>query len=191
VKAYLIPGAFEDLKSRDYQAVLDVYKKHGYEPEFVRIDWKYKTIDDWLEQVKTKIPKKNLGRSLLGGFSWGAMIALTVASEYTNPNKLFLFDLSPYFSEDLESAKGWWLKWAGKKRVESFKRLRINDLAGKIICPTVLFLGVGDRKGLARISKRVKDANHRISGSRLVTIKDVGHDVADPKYVKAVDEALN
>ena len=58
MKAYLIPGAFEDIKSRNYQAVLDVYKNLGYQPKFIKIDWKYKTIDDWVQQTKLAIPKK-------------------------------------------------------------------------------------------------------------------------------------
>jgi hypothetical protein len=59
MKAYLIPGWGEDLKDRNYQAVLDVYTAAGYEPKFVGIDWNYKLIDDWVEEVKEKISKRN------------------------------------------------------------------------------------------------------------------------------------
>ncbi len=122
MKAFLIPGNGEDLKSRDYQAVLNMYKELGYEPKFVTIDWKYKTIDDWVGQVKAEIPEKDLKESILSGFSWGSMIALTIAANYTNPKKLLLYSLSPYFAEDLPHVKGTWLKWAGKRRVATFKK---------------------------------------------------------------------
>src|SRR3990172_10564575 len=98
MKAYVIPGSGEDLSSRDYKAVLDVYKKSGYEPHFVSIKWKYRTIDNWVEQVTEQLSKNEIQSSLLSGFSWGSMIALTVAAQYTNPRKLFLFSLSPYFA---------------------------------------------------------------------------------------------
>ena len=113
MKAYLIPGAGEDLKSRDYGAVLKIYKDLGYQPEFVPIDWKYKTIDDWVEQVRTEISKKDLRNSLLSGFSWGSMIAVAIAADY-NPKQLLLFSLSPYFKEDFPLADDY-AKWAGKK----------------------------------------------------------------------------
>jgi pimeloyl-ACP methyl ester carboxylesterase len=190
MKAYLIPGAFEDLKDRNYQSVLDAYKDAGYEPKFIIIDWKYKTIDDWVEQVRTKIPKQDLKNSLLSGFSWGAMIAFTVAAKYTNPKGLLLHDLSPYFAEDLPRVKQSWLKWAGKKRLENFKQLQAMELAKHINCPTVLFLGIGDRKGLIPISRRVNETNKVLKTSRIIRIKGVGHDVADPKYIAAIKNEL-
>jgi dienelactone hydrolase len=190
MKAYLIPGAFEDLKDRNYQSVLDAYKDAGYEPEFIKIDWKYKTIDDWVEQAKTKIPKQDLKNSLLSGFSWGAMTAFTVAAKYTNPKDLLLHDLSPYFAEDLPRLKPSWLKWTGKKRLENFKQLQAMELAKHINCPTLLFLGIGDRKGLIPISRRVNETNKALKTSRIIRIKGVGHDVADPKYVAAIKNEL-
>ena len=127
MKAYLIPGNKEDLKSRNYQAVLNMYKELGYEPKFVPIDWKYKTIDDWIKQVRSKIPKKDLADSLLSGFSFGSMIALTVASQ-VNPKRLLLFSLSPYFKEDFPLPKSY-VNWAGKRRIENFKKVSFNKLA--------------------------------------------------------------
>jgi len=190
MKAYLIPGAFEDLKSRDYQAVLDVYKKLGYEPRFIKIDWKYKTIDDWVEQVQAKLSKENVQDSLLSGFSWGAMIALVLAAKYYSPKKLLLFSLSPYFAEDLPYVKKPWLKWAGKHRVATFKHLKMNELAVKIQCPTVIFIGDKEVSKYSDMKRRTREAHKRIQGSKLVIIKGVKHDVGDPLYVKATENAL-
>ncbi|HXY18153.1 MAG TPA: alpha/beta hydrolase [Candidatus Nitrosopolaris sp.] len=190
MKAYLIPGAFEDVKSRGYRALLDTYKELGYQPEFVRIDWKYKTIDDWVEQVKSEIPKENVQSSLLSGFSWGSMIALAVAAEHTNPKKLLLFSLSPYFAEDLPHVKKPWFRWAGKNRISTFKNFYMNELADKIDCPTVIFIGSKEVSKYSDMRRRTREAHKRIKGSRLVIIDGVKHDVADPKYVAAIKETL-
>ncbi len=186
MKAYLIPGAFDNLKSRDYQAVLDVYKKLGYDPEFIHIDWKYKTINDWVEQVEAKISKKDLRNSLLSGFSWGSMIALAVAAEYTNPKKLLLFSVSPYFAEDLPHVKKPWFKWAGKHRIATFKNFYMNELAAKIDCPTIIFIGSKEVSKYSDVKRRSREAHKRIKNSRKVVIKGVGHNLADPKYVEAI-----
>ncbi|MEK7096050.1 MAG: alpha/beta hydrolase [Patescibacteria group bacterium] len=190
MKAYLIPGKGEDLKSRDYQTVLNMYKQLGYEPHFVPIDWKYKTIDDWVEQVKAEIPEKDLKESILSGFSWGSIIALTVAANYTNPKKLLLYSLSPYFAEDLPNVKGTWLKWAGKRRVVTFKKLYMNELAVKINCPTVIFVGSKEVSKYSDIQRRTREAHKRIKNSKVIEIKGVKHDVGDPKYVEAIRKAL-
>ncbi len=190
MKAYLIPGAFEDLKDRGYQAVLDIYKECGYQAEFIRIDWKYKTIDDWVEQVKTKIPKEDLRNSLLSGFSWGSMIALAISAEHTNPKKLLLFSLSPYFAEDLPNVKKPWFKWAGKYRVAAFKNFSMNKLAAKIDCPTTIFIGSKEVSKYSDMRRRTREAHKRIKGSRVIEIKDVAHDVGNPKYVQAVEKSL-
>lgn len=190
MKAYLIPGAFEDLKSRDYQAVLDVYKAQGYQPEFIPINWKYKTIDDWIGQVKAAIPKNELKNSILSGFSWGAMIALVIAAEYINPERLFLFSLSPYFAEDIPTVKKPWFKWSGKKRVASFKNLYMNELAVKVRCPTTIFIGSREVSKYGDMKRRTREAYKRILGSNLVIVKDAKHDIGEPKYVAAIQKEL-
>jgi len=190
LRAYLIPGSGEDLKSRDYQAVLDMYKQLGYEPHFVPIEWKYKTIDDWVEQVKSKISINDLQNSLLSGFSWGAMIVLKLAADYATPKKLLLFSLSPYFAEDLPHVKKPWLKWAGKRRVATFKQLSMNKMATELNCPTLIFIGSKEVSKYSDMKRRTKEAHERIKGSKVIEIEGVKHDVGDPKYVAAIKKAL-
>ncbi len=187
MKAYLIPGWGEDLKSRNYGAVLKVYKEHGYEPQFITVDWKYKTIDDWVEEVKRKISKQDFQNSLLSGFSFGAMTSLVLAAEYQNPKRLLLFSLSPYFGEDIPSLKKWWLDAIGKKRVENFKRLPMAPLAPKIKCPTIIFAGTREGKELQH---RADEAYKRTKNSKLILMSGAKHDVGDPKYVEAIRKVL-
>ncbi|HSX18478.1 MAG TPA: hypothetical protein VLE51_03935 [Candidatus Saccharimonadales bacterium] len=189
MKAYLIPGNGEDLKSRNYQAVLDIYKKLGYQPIFVPIKWNYRTIDDWIAEVDNKIPAKEIQNSLLSGFSFGSMIALAVAAQ-VNPKKLLLFSLSPYFKEDFPLPKDY-AKWAGKRKTENFKTFSMNDLAVKINCPTIIFIGRKEIDKYSDMDERSSEAHKRIKNSRLVVVEDVGHDVSDPKYVESIKHSLN
>lgn len=164
-----------------------MYKQFGYEPHFVTIDWRYKTINDWVEQVKSKISKRELENSLLSGFSWGAMTSLVLASEYINPKRLLLFSLSPYFAEDIPSLKTWWLKRTGKRRTENFRRLSMVSLSVKIKCPTTIFVGSKEGKEL---NYRVNEAHKRIKNSKLILMNGVKHDVANPKYIEAIKKEL-
>lgn len=188
MKAYLIPGNGEDLKSREYGAVLKLYKDLGYEPEFVLIDWKYKTIDDWVGQVLRKLSKRDIQKSLLSGFSFGSMIALAVAAD-ANPKQLLLFSLSPYFKEDFPIPDDY-EKWAGKRRIENFRRLSMNDLAAKVGCPTKIFIGRKEMDKYTDMDERSSQACTRIKNSKLIVIDGVGHDVGHPKYIEAIRKEL-
>jgi pimeloyl-ACP methyl ester carboxylesterase len=190
MKAYLIPGNGEDLESRNYQAVLNAYKRLGYEPHFVTVNWKYRTIDDWIEHVSSKIPRPEIQKSLLSGFSFGSMIALDVAAK-TNPRKLHLYSLSPYFKEDRPfPAK--YLKWHGKRRIENFRNFSMNKLVAYINCPTTLFIGNKEiEKYPDTMGRRTDKAHAAIKNSKLVVVEGAGHDVGNLSYVKAIEKALN
>ena len=187
MKAYLIPGWGEDLKDRDYRAVLDIYKAAGYEPEFVKIDWKYKTIEDWVEQVKSKISKQDLQSSLLSGFSFGAVTALSLAGYYQQPAKLLLFSLSCFYAEDQKTVPNSWLRAIGKNRTETFGKIDFDDLSGRIDRPTTLFLG---SKEDPEMKIRAKDAHGKIKDSKFIIVEGAKHDLGDPKYVEAIRKAL-
>jgi len=187
MKAYLIPGWGEDLKDRDYRAVLNIYKAAGYEPEFVKIDWKYKTIEDWVEQVKSKISKQDLQSSLLSGFSFGAVTALSLAGYYQQPAKLLLFSLSCFYAEDQKTVPNSWLRAIGKHRAETFNQISFDDLANRINCPTMLFLG---SKEDSEMKIRARDAHKKIKKSKLIMVEGAKHDTGDPKYVEAIRKAL-
>lgn len=188
MKAYLIPGNGEDLKTRDYAAVLKVYKSLGYDPKFVPIQWRYRTIDDWIAQVESKIPKKDIQNSLLSGFSYGSMIALGIAAK-TSPKKLLLFSLSPYFKEDTPFPAKYY-KWHGKRRMKNFENFSFDRLAKRIHCPNLLFIGSKEQVKYKDIAQRSADASRKLKHNQLIVVKDAGHDVADPKYIEVIKKAL-
>ena len=116
------------------------------------------------------------------------MIALAIAAE-VNPKQLLLFSLSPYFKEDFPLPKSY-VNWAGKRRVENFKKVSFNKLAVQINCPTLIFVGSKEISKYKDTDHRFDEAKKRIKKSKLVLIKDVGHDVDDPKYIEAIRKEL-
>lgn len=188
MKAFLIPGNKEDINSRDYQAVLDVYEQSGYEPVFMPIHWEYKTINDWTKQVVNTVSKEDLQNSLLSGFSFGSMIAFSVAAQI-NPRQLLLFSLSPYFREDMPLPKKY-EEWAGKRRIAAFKKLSFNQLAAKIYCPATIFLGAKEQEKYKDVRHRSQEAQKRIIGAKFVLVPNTAHDVGDPRYVESIRQIL-
>ena|ERR1017187_1919598 len=186
MKAYLIPGSGEDLKSRNYGLILDIYRQHGYEPEFLPITWKYRTISQWVEEIEHKLSKSDIQDSLLSGFSFGAMIALAVAAK-TSPKTLLLFSLSPYFKEDMPLPHSHAV-WTGKRRVADFQKLSFDQLAQQIHCPTTFFLGSIEKEKYG--DKRSSEARGKINGSKLVIATGAGHDITHPGYQAAIKRAL-
>lgn len=185
MKAYLIPGWGEDLNDRNYEAILNVYKQAGYEPQFLPITWSYRTIEDWVEEIKNKLSKNQIQNSLLSGFSFGAMTAFSVAGTYQNPKKLHLFSLSCYYNDD--KPKTSWLQSIGKRRAASFKAINFSKLASNIKCSTDIYCG--SKEG-PEMLHRANQANKAIASSRLFIVDGVSHDATDPQYVRTIKTAL-
>src|ERR1035437_7799397 len=97
-----VPGYQEDMKSRDYASTIRAIESQGYEVKFVPINWKRTTIDQWVEELDAEYGKCDPKQTIIAGFSFGAMTAFVTATK-RNPFELWLFSLSPYFVEDLES----------------------------------------------------------------------------------------
>jgi len=137
-----VPGFTEDITTRDYAATIAAINKKGYEVVFVPIQWKRTAIQSWVDELEKIYSKHNAQQTVLAGFSYGAMTAF-VAATRQNPSELWLFSLSPYFAEDLESKnmKPTWLKQIGKRRVADFSKLNFVPLAQSINCKTLLFVG--------------------------------------------------
>jgi pimeloyl-ACP methyl ester carboxylesterase len=183
----LLPGWGDELGSRDYDSILVAYKSFGYEPQFVSIDWKYKTIDDWVAEVKSKLSREDIKNSILSGFSFGATAALSLAGYYQPPAKLLLFSLSCYYKQDQETIPKSWMKSIGKNRAAAFAKINFDDLASRINCPTQIFIG---SKEDPEMLARAIDAQQKIKNSKLIVVEGAKHDVADPRYTRAIKEAL-
>jgi predicted alpha/beta hydrolase family esterase len=116
---FIIPGFKEDSSHQRYHWLKNELSKN-FKIIFIQINWNNKTMSDYIEQF-CYIYKSNKGTSnYVLGFSYGAMIAL-LSAKRTNPNKLLLCSLSPYFSEDIPTMNKCWKAFIGKRRVNDFK----------------------------------------------------------------------
>lgn len=79
-----------------------------------------------------------------------------------------------------------WLKGIGKHRVVDFSALSFESLAKSVNCKTLLFAGQLEIDKWPVIGERAKDAHSLLRNNKLVIIPEVGHDVADLKYIEAI-----
>lgn len=184
-----VPGFQEDIRSRDYKGALEAIKSKGYNVEFVPINWKRTVAKDWVEQLEQEYSKCDPANTVLAGFSYGSMIAFMAATK-RNPAELWLFSLSPYFSDDIPKLKRAWLNNIGKRRIESFKELNFHALAKKIKCKTLVFIGEHEAKKHPLLKRRAMLAKETLTNARLVTVSAAGHDVGHPNYVEAIKPVI-
>ncbi len=175
----------EDLRSRDYAAVLKAMQKKGYRTVFVPIKWKYTTPENWVSELEKVYKRYGADETILAGFSFGAVTAFLVAAK-RNPSELWLFSLSSYFAEDTPSMKKSWFRAIGKRRAEYFRKLSFNDKVAAINCKTLIFIGENEISKYPSMGKRASIANDKITNSRLFEVSDTGHDVADKMYVDVI-----
>jgi pimeloyl-ACP methyl ester carboxylesterase len=185
-----VPGYQEDLTSRDYAATIKAIEKRGYSVKFVPIQWTRTTIKDWTKELDEVFSSYDPAQTILAGFSFGAMTAFMSAAK-RNPSQLWLFSLSPYFAEDLNSKnmKATWLKGIGHRRVHAFSELHFHELAQSIECKTLLFAGQLEIDKWPVIGERVADAHRHLKPNELTIIQGAGHDVANEFYIQAIAEA--
>ncbi len=184
-----VPGFQESFTSRNYRSTVDAIKAKGYEVVFVDINWKRTILSDWVEQLDEVYSEHNPAETILAGFSYGSMTAFVSASK-RNPSELWLFSLSPYFSDDIPEVKQAWLNYIGKRRTEYFRQLDFNELASKILCKTLIVYGALEARRYPLIGRRSRIAHNNISGSSLVCVSGVAHDVTNPLYVAAIKAAI-
>jgi pimeloyl-ACP methyl ester carboxylesterase len=184
-----VPGFMEDLNSRDYKKTIKAIEEKGYKVKFVPIKWRWTTINDWVQELDKEYTKYNPKNVILAGFSFGSMTAFISATE-RNPLELWLFSLSPYFSDDISKMKKLWLKYIGKHRDIAFSKLDFNKLAQKIKCKTLIFVGEAEAKKYPLLDNRTKVAHKKIRNSRVIIVPNCKHDVADERYITSIQENI-
>lgn len=182
-----VPGFQEDINTRDYTSTIKAIKSQGYEVKSVPINWTRTTIDHWVVQLDAIYSKCNQEQTILAGFSYGAMTTFMSATK-RNPSELWLFSLSPYFSEDLKSKnmKATWLKRIGHRRVSAFDKLNFETLSKSVKCKTLLFIGQQEIDKWPVMGERSSAAHRLLSNNELINVKNAGHDVANEHYIEAI-----
>jgi len=184
-----VPGFREDLTSRNYSLVLSTIEKRGYATRFIPIDWNRTVLPDWLAQLEENYATYDPAQTILAGFSFGAMAAFMAAAKRT-PTQLWLFSLSSYFAEDMADTKRAWLRHIGKRRTAAFSAVHFADIAEKVTCKSLIFLGQQEAEKWPVMKKRSEGAAQLISDSQLIIVPKSGHDVTDPGYLEAIASAI-
>lgn len=179
------------MQSRDYTATIKAIEKHGYTVKFIPIKWARTTIEHWTAELDSIYATYNPKDTILAGFSYGSVTAFMSATK-RNPSELWLFSLSPYFSEDIKSKhmKQTWLKAIGHRRVMAFSQLDFKELAKSITCEVLLFVGQQEIAQFPMIGNRATIAHQLLKHNKLFIIEGVGHDVANEHYIAAIEKAI-
>ncbi len=186
-----VPGNQEHLTSRDYASTIGAIERAGYVVKFIPINWKRTTIDSWVNELENEYSKHDAKKTILAGFSFGAMTAFVAATK-RNPSELWLFSLSGFFSEDIHSKdmKKSWLSYLGQRRVAAFNDLDYRKLASKIQCKVLLFAGQSEMDMWPTMRYRTNEAPKYLANAKLTIIENVGHDVSDKVYIAAIEKLI-
>ena len=186
-----IPGFKGDLGSTDYhyKNAVQAIKSRGYETKFVSVKWQRTTVEDWLKEFEETYNNYDETKTIIAGFSYGAVPAILAASK-RNPSALWLFSISARFREDLPKLPQSTLRRISKSRLTAFNNLYFTDIARDIKCKTLIFIGGAEADVDPPLLERAKIANKLIKNSKLIFMPDVPHDVGHPSYIKAIQQNI-
>jgi len=184
---YILPGYLEFTKEKKYQIVGSFFKEKGYLVKYVDINWKYKTMSDYVKEFEEKVSKDNTTNFSVLGFSFGAMIAFASVIKL-KPKKLFLCSLSPYFKEDVFKLKSWQKKAVGKKRIKDVENFSFKKIVKNIRCKTFLFVG---EKEHPLVFNRIKETHKKMKNSKLIVVPNSKHDVGNEGYLKCIKDNVD
>jgi len=117
------------------------------------------------------------------------MIAALTAGQ-TQPQKLLLASLSPYFSRDMVSFRADWRKNIGERRYKDFQSYNFEEMADNLPANTTIFYGTKEGEMYPTLKSTCEDAA-KISSSKLIAVIDAPHDISHPNYQKAIINSLN
>lgn len=186
--AFIIPGYSESKKNNPaYNKIAGYFKAKGIQSVIVDMDWKYKTMSDYVEQFKQAYYKNKKGAEVYFlGFSYGAMVSF-ISSAELKPKVQILCSLAPYFKEDFPYIREWWKRYIGQARLADFHKISFNELSKKISIKTIIL--AGDKEG-KEVDRRVKDANKKIKNSQLIIIPKANHRIQQDEYLAEVKKVI-
>lgn len=191
--AFIIPGLGESAENPAYPEITNYFRKKGIRPLIVPIQWKYRTMSDYVAQFEDFYNKNKTEENSLLGFSFGAFIAFVAGTKSKNKS-LVICSLSPYFKEDLKGTikvhgKNVIERHIGSRRIKDFEKYSFNDLTKEIKSESV-YIFVGEKE-LEICKMRAEDASRKISRSRLIKIKDTEHRIGQEGYLLAVKDLID
>jgi len=147
----------------------------GFKVHYINLEWKHKTLSDWINQARIQIKRVKQPFHLVG-FSVGAMVALILAKE-SHPRSLIICSLSPFFNDIKYKIPSHIKNTAGKKRLNDFKKYNLKEITKNIKnnkIPTSIFVG---SKEIPIMIKTAKYLNRFITNSSFHMEKACKHDI--------------
>jgi hypothetical protein len=183
-KLYVIPGMGESTRAKNYRELIRYARKVGFIVVPVNIKWSSQMdMSNFIAQADKKIPDSAINDYILG-FSFGSYIAANLARKKDAKGYIFC-STSPYFKENLKNIPKDSRKYFGKKLFNSFKQYSFP----KNVHNHAWFL-VGQNDWKIAINLAKKQSSNWVGKSHLGLIKDAGHELSHPNYLKEVKRIL-
>ncbi len=167
-----------------YKPLIELCKRNNVSVEVISYLWKYSTQKQVAEKVALKLRDSN---SIILGFSLGALVALlSVAKTGLKYKHLILCSTTPLFfgTNFPKNVK----EHLGKKRVQEAINTKILDLVKSINnTPVTVLVGENEDKEIIRQNTAL---SNKISKSYFINIKNTGHDIYAPEYLKEINSVL-
>lgn len=186
---FIVPGFKEKAPYEGYSWLVSDLKKKRFIVALVPIKWDYRIMSEYIADFKRYYLEHKTDANYILGFSFGAVIAFSLASELL-PNKIFLCSLSPDFREDVSSMKLWVQKLVGKKRLSDSNLRSGREIAKQLKVPSVVFYGEKEGKYYPQLKIRCEETASLAKNSKLIVIPKAPHKIDSPKYMKAIQKEL-
>jgi dienelactone hydrolase len=187
---FFIPGFGQKATDKKFSWLINFLKKNNFNVIKVPVEWKYKTMTDYVCDFEEFYNKNKTETNYILGFSYGAVITFLSASKL-KPKKIYLCSLSPDFKEDLSGMKLWIKKLIGKRRIIEMKKNSGKIIAKNLLVPSVVFYGGTEGKIYPKLKIRCEETVKLAKNSKLIVIKKAPHDINYPEYMDAVKNEIN
>ena len=183
-RLYIIPGAGESTRAKNYRELIKHARKQGLKVVPVTINWSTKMdMTDYIAQANKKIPP-NIVKDYILGFSLGAYIAAILSKNKKAKGYVFC-SLSPYFKENLKNIPNESKKFWGPKMMKSFKKYSFPIKQFE----RAWFL-IGKKDWSVAIKANEAFYNKWLGKKNLYLINDAGHELGHSNYVKRVKSII-
>jgi pimeloyl-ACP methyl ester carboxylesterase len=190
--AFLISGYNFNQTSADpkYASLRTAIAAKGYKVVPSTFVWNHTTVAQYVPKFVDFYQKNKGDYNILIGNSYGAMVAF-LATPATEPNRVLLCSLSPYFAEDYsKTTKEYRLKRFGKRREVDMKKISAKQTAEAINKTSVeITLMYGENEDKILID-RVKSTAKDLKNSEVIEVPNGPHHMIDPIYTAAIAEQL-
>lgn len=183
---FVIPGFWQKADSAYFKWIKTFLTNKGFNVRVAPIMWKRRVMSDYINDFKIYFKKNKAKENYFFGFSYGAVIAFSVASEL-KPKKIYLCSLSPDFKEDLPNMDNVSRRLLGKKRLKDIENRSAKGIARAISVPTILFYGEVESRKYPDIKKRAIETASLAKNAKAVFVCNAPHDINHPEYKKAIE----